>query len=105
MESRERRKLDAMCHFFHRDVPETVPMKDRACRSREQRLHAQLQIHDAAIMSRSTERRPSAGPFPLHRFSLEDAAEAHAAVESGAAGKVRITVGSEESSRRTASTA
>jgi NADPH:quinone reductase len=32
--------------------------------------------------------------LPLHRFSLEDAAAAHAAVESGAVGKVLITVAS-----------
>jgi NADPH:quinone reductase len=32
--------------------------------------------------------------LPLHRFSLEDAPAAHAAVESGAVGKVLITVGS-----------
>jgi len=32
--------------------------------------------------------------LPLHRFSLEDAAAAHAAVQSGAVGKVLITVGS-----------
>jgi NADPH2:quinone reductase len=32
--------------------------------------------------------------LPLHRFTLEDAAAAHAAVESGAVGKVLITVGS-----------
>jgi NADPH:quinone reductase len=31
--------------------------------------------------------------LPLHRFSLEDAAAAHAAVEQGAVGKVLITVG------------
>jgi NADPH:quinone reductase len=31
--------------------------------------------------------------LPLHRFPLEDAAAAHAAVESGAVGKVLITVG------------
>jgi NADPH2:quinone reductase len=30
---------------------------------------------------------------PLHRFSLEDASAAHAAVESGAVGKVLIIVG------------
>jgi NADPH2:quinone reductase len=30
--------------------------------------------------------------LPLHRFNLEDAADAHAAVESGAVGKVLITV-------------
>jgi NADPH2:quinone reductase len=35
--------------------------------------------------------------LPLHRFSLEDASAAHAAVESGAVGKVLITV----ESRRT----
>jgi NADPH:quinone reductase len=33
--------------------------------------------------------------LPLHRFNLEDAAEAHAAVESGAVGKVLITVGAD----------
>jgi NADPH2:quinone reductase len=33
--------------------------------------------------------------LPLHRFNLEDTAEAHAAVESGAVGKVLITVGAE----------
>jgi NADPH2:quinone reductase len=33
--------------------------------------------------------------LPLHRFSLEDAAEAHAAVESGAVGKVLVTVGAD----------
>jgi NADPH2:quinone reductase len=32
--------------------------------------------------------------LPLHRFDLEDAAEAHAAVERGAVGKVLIAVGS-----------
>jgi NADPH:quinone reductase len=32
--------------------------------------------------------------LPLHRFSLEDTPAAHAAVESGVAGKVLITVGS-----------
>jgi NADPH2:quinone reductase len=32
--------------------------------------------------------------LPLHRFSLEDAPAAHAAVESGAVGKVLVTVGS-----------
>jgi NADPH:quinone reductase len=32
--------------------------------------------------------------LPLHRFSLEDTPAAHAAVESGAVGKVLITVGS-----------
>lgn len=32
--------------------------------------------------------------LPLHRFRLEDAPAAHAAVESGAVGKVLITVGS-----------
>ena len=32
--------------------------------------------------------------LPLHRFSLKDAAAAHAAVESGAVGKVLITIGS-----------
>jgi NADPH:quinone reductase len=32
--------------------------------------------------------------LPLHRFSLEDAPAAHAAVENGAVGKVLITVGS-----------
>jgi NADPH2:quinone reductase len=32
--------------------------------------------------------------LPLHRFSLEDAPAAHAAVEGGAVGKVLITVGS-----------
>ncbi len=31
--------------------------------------------------------------LPLHRFDLEDASAAHAAVESGAVGKVLITVG------------
>jgi NADPH:quinone reductase len=31
--------------------------------------------------------------LPLHRYRLEDAAAAHAAVESGAVGKVLITVG------------
>jgi len=31
--------------------------------------------------------------LPLHRFHLEDAGDAHAAVESGAVGKVLITVG------------
>ena len=36
----------------------------------------------------------SAG-LPLHRFSLEDASAAHAAVESGAVGKVLVTVASE----------
>jgi NADPH:quinone reductase len=36
--------------------------------------------------------------LPLHRFSLEDAAEAHAAVESGAVGKVLITVGADKAS-------
>jgi NADPH:quinone reductase len=30
--------------------------------------------------------------LPLHRYSLEDAAAAHAAVEGGATGKVLITV-------------
>jgi NADPH:quinone reductase len=34
--------------------------------------------------------------LPLHRFSLEDAADAHAAVESGAVGKVLITVGADK---------
>jgi NADPH2:quinone reductase len=33
--------------------------------------------------------------LPLHRFDLEDAPAAHAAVESGAVGKVLVTVGSE----------
>jgi NADPH2:quinone reductase len=33
--------------------------------------------------------------LPLHRFTLEDAAAAHAAVESGAVGKVLISVGHE----------
>jgi NADPH:quinone reductase len=33
--------------------------------------------------------------LPLHRFSLEEAAEAHTAVESGAVGKVLITVGAD----------
>ena len=33
--------------------------------------------------------------LPLHRFTLEEAADAHAAVESGAVGKVLITVGDE----------
>jgi NADPH2:quinone reductase len=32
--------------------------------------------------------------LPLHRFSLEDTPAAHAAVESGAVGKVLVTVGS-----------
>jgi NADPH2:quinone reductase len=32
--------------------------------------------------------------LPLHRFNLEDAPAVHAAVESGAVGKVLITVGS-----------
>jgi NADPH:quinone reductase len=32
--------------------------------------------------------------LPLHHFSLEDAADAHAAVERGAIGKVLITVAS-----------
>jgi NADPH2:quinone reductase len=32
--------------------------------------------------------------LPLHRFSLEDASAAHAAVESGAVGKVLISVAS-----------
>jgi NADPH:quinone reductase len=32
--------------------------------------------------------------LPLHRFNLEDAPAAHAAVESGAVGKVLITVAS-----------
>ena len=31
--------------------------------------------------------------LPLHRFELEEAAAAHAAVESGAVGKVLIIVG------------
>ena len=31
--------------------------------------------------------------LPLHRYRLEDAAAAHAAVEGGAVGKVLITVG------------
>jgi NADPH:quinone reductase len=31
--------------------------------------------------------------LPLHRFSLEDTAAAHAAVEAGAIGKVLVTVG------------
>jgi NADPH2:quinone reductase len=31
--------------------------------------------------------------LPLHRYRLEDAAAAHAAVESGAVGRVLITVG------------
>jgi hypothetical protein len=35
-----------------------------------------------------------AGRLPLHRFNLEDAPAAHAAVESGAVGKVLITVAS-----------
>ena len=30
--------------------------------------------------------------LPLHRFALEDAAEAHAAVEGGAVGKVLIDI-------------
>jgi NADPH:quinone reductase len=30
--------------------------------------------------------------LPLHRFNLEDAPAAHAAVESGAVGKVLVTV-------------
>jgi NADPH2:quinone reductase len=30
--------------------------------------------------------------LPLHRFSLEDTADAHAAVERGAVGKVLIDV-------------
>jgi NADPH2:quinone reductase len=34
--------------------------------------------------------------LPLHQFSLEDAAEAHTAVESGAVGKVLITVGEDK---------
>jgi len=33
--------------------------------------------------------------LPLHRFGLEETAAAHAAVESGAVGKVLVTVGSE----------
>jgi NADPH2:quinone reductase len=33
--------------------------------------------------------------LPLHRFALEDTAAAHAAVESGAVGKVLVTVGNE----------
>jgi NADPH:quinone reductase len=33
--------------------------------------------------------------LPLHRFGLEDTADAHAAVENGAVGKVLITVGAE----------
>ena len=33
--------------------------------------------------------------LPLHRFSLEDTAAAHSAVENGAVGKVLITVGAE----------
>jgi NADPH2:quinone reductase len=33
--------------------------------------------------------------LPLHRFGLEETASAHAAVESGAIGKVLVTVGSE----------
>jgi NADPH2:quinone reductase len=36
--------------------------------------------------------------LPLHRFSLEDAADAHAAVERGAVGKVLITVGADKAS-------
>jgi NADPH2:quinone reductase len=32
--------------------------------------------------------------LPLHRFSLEESAAAHAAVESGAVGKVLVTIGS-----------
>jgi NADPH2:quinone reductase len=32
--------------------------------------------------------------LPLHRFNLEDASAAHAAVESGAVGKVLVTVAS-----------
>jgi NADPH:quinone reductase len=35
--------------------------------------------------------------LPLHRYRLEDAAAAHAAVESGAVGKVLISVGTAES--------
>jgi NADPH:quinone reductase len=34
--------------------------------------------------------------LPLHHFSLEDAADAHAAVERGAVGKVLITVGADK---------
>jgi NADPH2:quinone reductase len=34
--------------------------------------------------------------LPLHRFSLEEAADAHAAVESGAVGKVLIRVGADK---------
>jgi NADPH:quinone reductase len=34
--------------------------------------------------------------LPLHRFNLEDAADAHAAVERGAIGKVLITVGADK---------
>jgi NADPH2:quinone reductase len=34
--------------------------------------------------------------LPLHRFNLDDAPAAHAAVESGAVGKVLITVGTDE---------
>jgi NADPH2:quinone reductase len=33
--------------------------------------------------------------LPLHRFGLEETAAAHAAVESGAVGKVLVAVGSE----------
>jgi NADPH2:quinone reductase len=35
--------------------------------------------------------------LPLHRFSLEDTSAAHAAVQSGAVGKVLVTVGSSTS--------
>jgi NADPH:quinone reductase len=38
------------------------------------------------------------GGLPLHHFSLEDAADAHATVESGAVGKVLITVGADKAS-------
>jgi NADPH:quinone reductase len=36
--------------------------------------------------------------LPLHHFSLEDAADAHAAVERGAVGKVLISVGADKAS-------